>query len=246
MERLKTAAILALLAMLAGSVAWAATGGEAEVRITARQLEDGRVEFVLQQRVNGGWGERMLPASRFFPANVEHSRWLNSTPVTVSVAAASEAPRASLTRGDPGKWQSSVIGADDWDGAQGVKMTLDNEQGDSLSLMCKHDHLFVDVVKRTSHWSVRRVAGADVQYRFSTDGERHSAEWLYVRDGYRYEFSPDVLNDVGAWVRSLIGKTELQMQFKFRGSSLLLGNAAFDLRGMTNAEAWPNIVNCGR
>lgn len=49
MERLKTAAIAALL------VALAATGSKAEVRINARQLEDGRVEFALQQRVSGEW-----------------------------------------------------------------------------------------------------------------------------------------------------------------------------------------------
>ena len=47
MERLKTLTILALLAAMAGGIALAATGGEAEVRINARQLEDGRVEFAL-------------------------------------------------------------------------------------------------------------------------------------------------------------------------------------------------------
>ena len=86
MNRLKTGLILLLLAALAGSVAWAATGGEAEVRITARQLDDGRVEFALQQRVDGEWGERILPPSRYFPASVGHNRWLNSTAMTVSVA----------------------------------------------------------------------------------------------------------------------------------------------------------------
>lgn len=90
MERLKTAAILVLLAMLAGSIAWAATNGEAEVRITARQLEDGRVEFALQQRVDGEWGERQLPRSRFFPADAQVGRWLNSTPLTVEVAEEAE------------------------------------------------------------------------------------------------------------------------------------------------------------
>lgn len=86
MERLKTIVILALLAALAGSIALAATGGEAEVRISARQRADGRVEFALQQRVDGEWGNRILPNKRFFPASVGHTRWLDSTPMTVSVA----------------------------------------------------------------------------------------------------------------------------------------------------------------
>ena len=42
--------------------------GDAEVRISARKLADGRVEFALQQRVGGEWGERQLPRARFFPA----------------------------------------------------------------------------------------------------------------------------------------------------------------------------------
>ena len=90
MERLKTAAIVVLLLALAGSIALATTRGTAEVRITARQLDDGRVEFALQQRTDGEWGERILPPSRYFPTNATVGRWLNSTPMTVSVAAAEE------------------------------------------------------------------------------------------------------------------------------------------------------------
>lgn len=86
-------AALALAALAAGAVY--AASYSAEVRITARQAEDGRIEFALQQKVDGEWGERILPASRFFPADVGHNRWLNSTPITVSVAAEQSAqPRA--------------------------------------------------------------------------------------------------------------------------------------------------------
>lgn len=86
MERLKTMVILALLTALAGSIALAATTrGEAEMRIQARHLDDGRVEFALQQRVDGEWGERILPPSRYFPAEVQHSRWLSSTPMQVPI-----------------------------------------------------------------------------------------------------------------------------------------------------------------
>ena len=40
---------------------------EVEVRIVARRLGDGRVEFGLQQRGDGSWGGRLLPSRRFFP-----------------------------------------------------------------------------------------------------------------------------------------------------------------------------------
>ena len=61
-------------------------GGEAEVRVAARLLVDGRMEFALQERgPDGEWGERQLPRRRFFPANARVGRWLASTPLTVSL-----------------------------------------------------------------------------------------------------------------------------------------------------------------
>ena len=110
MDRLKTGLILLLLAALAGSVAWAATGGEAEVRISARQLDDGRVEFALQQRVDGEWGERILPRSRYFPASVGHNRWLNSTPMTVSVASdeAAATPAGTIALSGQGSYAARI------------------------------------------------------------------------------------------------------------------------------------------
>ncbi|MCY3734215.1 MAG: hypothetical protein OXG42_08035 [Chloroflexi bacterium] len=80
---------------LLGALALAAVGGfvlaqqtqtvETEVRINARQLDDGRVEFALQQRDGDEWSERILPRGRVLPADVGHDRWLSSTPVTLSV-----------------------------------------------------------------------------------------------------------------------------------------------------------------
>ena len=58
----------------------------AEVRISARQLDNGRTEFALQQRDGDGWGERVLARQRYFPAAVGHSRWLNSSPYPVNIA----------------------------------------------------------------------------------------------------------------------------------------------------------------
>ena len=59
-----------------------------EVRITAQRVADGRTEFALQQRgEDGGWGARILPARRFFPANVAHGRWLVSAPLTIQAQA---------------------------------------------------------------------------------------------------------------------------------------------------------------
>lgn len=65
---------------------WAATSGDAEVRINARRLGDGRVEVGLQQRDGTGWAQGQLPRARFLPVDAETDRWLNSSPLRVSVA----------------------------------------------------------------------------------------------------------------------------------------------------------------
>ena len=83
-------AALALLAaaIVAGAVALdlapaaAQSDDEQADRIVARRLDDGRTEF--------GWqpagAARVLPRARYFPANAQVGRWLNSSPVEVDGA----------------------------------------------------------------------------------------------------------------------------------------------------------------
>ncbi|MCY3661272.1 MAG: hypothetical protein OXH28_00430 [bacterium] len=61
--------------------------GSPDVRIVARLLDDGDVEFGLQQQQeDGSWGDRILPRARLFPVATPAGRWLVSSPVTLSVA----------------------------------------------------------------------------------------------------------------------------------------------------------------
>ena len=54
------------------------------VRIVARKLDDGRIEFGLQQRLAGNsWSDRLLPSRRFFPTTATVGRWLVSSPLTL-------------------------------------------------------------------------------------------------------------------------------------------------------------------
>jgi hypothetical protein len=59
-----------------------------EVRIVARRLADGRVEFGLQQRSDsdGSWSSRRLPSRRFFPLSAEVGRWLGSSPLSLTLS----------------------------------------------------------------------------------------------------------------------------------------------------------------
>ena len=55
-----------------------------ELRIVARKLSNGKVEFGLQERHDdGSWSEQVLPARRFFPADAPVGRWLRSSVVTL-------------------------------------------------------------------------------------------------------------------------------------------------------------------
>ena len=48
------------------------------VRISAKLLDDDRIEFALQQQIGEEWFGRLLPRPRFFPADANAERWLYS------------------------------------------------------------------------------------------------------------------------------------------------------------------------
>ncbi len=83
--------LVVLVALVAATAIGVSIGQDSntstEVRINARQLEDGRVEFGLQQRGGGSWGERILPRVRKLPANAPVGQWLSSSPVLLTTQA---------------------------------------------------------------------------------------------------------------------------------------------------------------
>lgn len=63
-----------------------ASATDVGLRITARLVGDGRVEFALQQRLEGGeWGDRQAPVRRFFPAAARVDRWLHSSVISLAL-----------------------------------------------------------------------------------------------------------------------------------------------------------------
>ncbi len=100
----KTLIIALLVGVIALGVGLAVAHNDGtEIRITAMRHDDGRIEFAVQEREGEGWGERVLPRARFFPASGREGRWLNSTPITVGVvdeletATATPSPTATAT-----------------------------------------------------------------------------------------------------------------------------------------------------
>ena len=61
--------------------------GTDTVRIAARRLDNGKIEFGLQQRRHdGSWGERVFPSARLFPTTASVGSWLNSSAIALGVA----------------------------------------------------------------------------------------------------------------------------------------------------------------
>ena len=84
---LRLATVLATIAVAASALVALSQSDSAEVavRVVTRQLDDGRVEFALEQN-----DERIYPRRRMFPADAEHSRWLKSSSVTLQATDAAE------------------------------------------------------------------------------------------------------------------------------------------------------------
>ena len=77
---LAVALLLAALALAPWPAGAQEDSEEFAVRIAARLNSDGRVEFGLQRIDDqGGRGELRLEAKRFFPADIQHFRWLTGS-----------------------------------------------------------------------------------------------------------------------------------------------------------------------
>lgn len=109
-------ALLATLGTLAVSAGAAAQGGDELVRIVARKLADGRVEFGLQTRTtSGARNERLLPTKRFFPPTAAVDRWLVSSPLSMTTTPApptTDTTTAGYTAISTGDNQSCAVRTD--------------------------------------------------------------------------------------------------------------------------------------
>ena len=86
-------ATLAATAIIIGAIGFAlgqSITGTSDVRIIAQKLDDGRIEFGLEQD-----GEQILPRARFFPTNARVGRWLKSSPIEVSAESAVDSVTSS-------------------------------------------------------------------------------------------------------------------------------------------------------
>ena len=91
------------------------------VRIAAQRLENGQIEFALQEVVDGEVGERMLPESRLFPRSPTVGEWLNTSALVL--ADPNPEPRFTPLVGASGS-VGTGIEYSSWYDAQGVHTSV--------------------------------------------------------------------------------------------------------------------------
>ena len=92
-----------------------------EMRVSARLLDDRRVELALQSRRDDGtWGTRLLPARRFVTVDAAAGRWIGSSPLTPGAATATPplAEWTLLAAGDVQMDRTEPAGIDPFEGIE--------------------------------------------------------------------------------------------------------------------------------
>lgn len=253
---IKSAAIVALIIALIGSVTTLAVVGQessggVEIRVNAKRLDDGRTEFAVQQREGSGWSDRIAPRGRFLPAAPRVGRWLNSTPAIVGVATGQEASVALLqgTPLAPPRGTAEVSGTSDEgityvvsrDGFTGAITTsvIASGGGDGfltgrlrLRLECTEENRFVVLFSSSEFFWIS--GSSDVSLKFD-DGFVQEHEWQADDAG---GYSPD---DDAAFVEQLRRAERLTVLMPEHSREPV----ELDVRGMVTTPVQPNLDSCG-
>ena len=249
--------IAGLLAMLAlgaiGTIVVQGHTGEAtEVRINAQRLEDGRTEFALQQRTGDTWSDRILPSSRYFPADAEAGRWLNSTPI--EVRSAEFQPIVISATAYPGSTGTGVLRFESWRWddnmytAVGIEVSPTDTE---LQVVCLNGEQFIALIWRGSfddreHFSDAEGITVDVRYRFSGPYDEVTEAWgVAVQSNLLVVYVPP--NQFATFMSRIRENRTLAVNFEtFVGYRTILGGGTFsELARLLTTYVQPNIDRCG-
>ena len=219
-----------------------------EVRITARRLGDGRVEFALQQRMDGGWGDRVLPRGRYFPADATVNRWLNSTPMTVSTGDLTEGPqsqppaldiRTQVGRGVTSGGAIWMVFFDDFTDDRRAIVASPTESNSSIY----KPHLVFGCAENgtilLAWFQDLPVSDINDRYTVTTRWDSlaaHTASLFENGDQVHY------LDNPTTYRRNVINHDMLRVRFVGYSTSV---TATLDVSAMRDAPTWPNILACG-
>lgn len=256
---LKNAVIALLVLAVVGSVTSVVVysqvqTAEVEVRVRAKRLADGRTEFAVQQREDGGWSDSLFRSNPRLRADPVVDRWYSSRAVTASAPVDVAQLAAAARPVPPATW--APLG----DTGGEVRIDLDySVESDIISgalttvvsTTARGDRLGLEYVKLSlvCEGGALNLIVDDDEYRFSSapievtlrfDGgspETHS--WDYVR-GATNGYSP--VND-RAFVQRLQAANQVAVQLRSEGATTA---QLVDLAGLFSTPAQPNLDYCGR
>ena len=218
--------------------------GHTELRIRAQLRDDDRIEFAVQQRIDGGWSDNILPRARTMPAFGEATNWLSSTPISVSVdvspAITVNAPepveRPVTPAIDPvlrsGWYTASIRYAAQTDEAANLNsvVTVHGGNGLQLQLGC--------------FGAVRRVqlagapGGTTGELTLGLDDAQSMANWNVAQWDGATVLRPA---DAERMIERMRGASTLSLSLAGQDSDV----ASFDLAGMFDTPIQANIDQCG-
>ena len=193
-----------------------------EVRIEARRLDDGRVEFALRER----GGERELPAKRFFPATGGAS-WLNSSWVSVGTdgafapaPAATPTPAADVSTSLFWEEETTLSGRRD----QNLSVVFDGQSPAEFAILfidCEGGTLDVNLGHDTWMGHVWSNGWNTGTFRVD-DGAAQSFGWKRFSTSGRYS---DISSRQAAWfLNQLRGGSTLRMSLYSAGTNIGTAN----------------------
>ena len=194
MKRLLTIGLLAALALGAAGIGFVAGQGQTEeVRVNARSLANGKIEFAIEHD-----GERLLPTGRFLTAalkNAGDGKWLRSTPVEIEVRAE---PQVAQVEADDAK--EFKIGNSDH---VGIRLTI-------LTEILLDGHSFYDPVG----WAKASVA-AGVVNEICDDFERPEStdaacDQLLIAIVTPFNQSTPVLSESMSRLREIVSRRDVE------------------------------------
>lgn len=153
-----------------------------EVRINARELTDGRVEFSLQQRDGDDWGDRKLVEARYLPRRPQRDTWYQSSAFTVTF------PASTLLEGREMAMEERASGtstsrqqapATTTTRTTGGTQTVTGTGGSTLQISCPSSPSnwsaeIVSTYRRSGFGTVRRVLRSNASISVAVGGRTYT------------------------------------------------------------------------
>ncbi len=170
------------------------------VRIAARKLANGRIEFALQPRqADDSWGDRLYPQRRYFPADSTPGRWLTSTALTLQ--STPTRPSTSFTSVAVKYEHACGIHSD---GTAECWGNNDNGQGNAP------EGQFTAITVGTRHSCGIRTGGTIACWGDNDDGKTDAPEGQFttITAGYNYTCGIRTSGTIACWGDDYYGQTD--------------------------------------